>query len=141
LLNFPAPRLRAYPIYTVVAEKLEAIALFGEANTRLKDFFDLWFLSRNFEFEGPVLTEAIARTFAQRKTPVPAHAEEVFSPGIVATKFGLWDAFIRRNAIVAPAFGEVTSAIVRFVAAPLRAASTRGPMPGTWTTKNGWSQE
>ncbi len=52
LLDFPAPRLRAYPYYTVMAEKLEAAVLLGAANTRMKDFFDLWYLSGRFTFEG-----------------------------------------------------------------------------------------
>jgi hypothetical protein len=55
LLDLPAPHLRAYPIYTVVAEKLEATVKLGETNTRMKDFFDLWFLSRKFSFDGPLL--------------------------------------------------------------------------------------
>jgi hypothetical protein len=59
LLDFPAPRLRAYAYYTVVAEKLEAAVLLGAANTRLKDFFDLWYFSRKFEFDGLLLTEAV----------------------------------------------------------------------------------
>jgi hypothetical protein len=62
LLDFPAPKLRAYPIYTVVAEKLEAMVSLGEANSRMKDFFDIWFLSQRFEFDGRLLAEAIQAT-------------------------------------------------------------------------------
>ncbi|MFM8764913.1 MAG: nucleotidyl transferase AbiEii/AbiGii toxin family protein, partial [Spartobacteria bacterium] len=58
LLDFPAPRLRSYPTYTVIAEKLEAIVLLGETNSRMKDFYDLWFLSREFEFDGNTLVAA-----------------------------------------------------------------------------------
>lgn len=59
LLDFPSPRLYAYPIYTVVSEKLEALARFGEMNSRMKDFYDLWFLSNRFEFDGQTLVGAI----------------------------------------------------------------------------------
>ncbi len=51
LIDFPIPRLRSYPIYTVVAEKVEALVLLGETNNRMKDFYDLWFLRRSFEFD------------------------------------------------------------------------------------------
>jgi len=63
LLESPPPRLKVYPRETVVAEKLEAMVQLGIANTRMKDFFDLDFLGRSFEFDGPVLTHAIRETF------------------------------------------------------------------------------
>src|SRR5260221_10916815 len=72
LLDFPAPRLRAYPRETVVAEKLEAMVHLGLANSRMKDFYDLVILSRMFEFEGDLLARAIRATFDRRKTPVPS---------------------------------------------------------------------
>ena len=80
LLDFPAPHLRAYPIYTVVAEKLEASVRLGEANTRMKDFFDLWFLSQQFSFEGKLLKEAITRTFARRKMILPTTVPTALNP-------------------------------------------------------------
>jgi len=71
LLDFPAPRLRAYPRETVVAEKLETLVQLGLANSRMKDFYDLVVLSRMFEFDGELLTRAIRATFERRSTPVP----------------------------------------------------------------------
>lgn len=65
LLDFPPPHLRSCPIYTVVAEKLEAMVLLGEANSRRKDFYDMWFLSQQFDFDGQMLVEAIRATFAR----------------------------------------------------------------------------
>ena len=59
LLEFPGPRLLAYPKETVVAEKLEALVKLGIANTRMKDFYDLEILSRTFAFEGKTLSKAI----------------------------------------------------------------------------------
>lgn len=72
LLEFPPPRVLAYPRETVIAEKLEAIVVLGDRNSRIKDFFDLDYLARHFEFDRATLAEAIKRTFAQRRTPVPA---------------------------------------------------------------------
>jgi hypothetical protein len=63
LLEFPGPRLLAYPKETVVAAKLEALVKLGIANTRMKDFYDLEILSRTFAFEGNTLAKAIQNTF------------------------------------------------------------------------------
>lgn len=56
---------------TVVAEKFNAIVVLGIANSRLKDFYDLWLISRTFEFDGTELSAAVQRTFERRETPMP----------------------------------------------------------------------
>ncbi len=71
LLDKPRPRLRAYPQETVIAEKTEALVQLGLGNTRLKDFFDLWYLSRAFAFDGPTLAAALKATFTRRGTAFP----------------------------------------------------------------------
>ncbi len=71
LLNAPAPELLAYPRYTMVAEKLEAMVHLGMANSRMKDFYDVWLLSRLFTFDGQTLCEAVRNTFKRRSTPIP----------------------------------------------------------------------
>ncbi len=82
LLDFPIPRLLVYPRETVVAEKFEAMTKLGQLNSRMKDFFDLWVLSRQFDFDGATLASAIQRTFAHRKTVVvsrPTALTDVFT--------------------------------------------------------------
>lgn len=71
LLDFPVPRVLAYPREAVVAEKLEAMVVFGESNSRIKDFFDLHHLATRFEFDRATLSEAVRRTFEQRRTSIP----------------------------------------------------------------------
>lgn len=66
LLGFSAPVLRAYPKETVVAEKLEAVTALEMLNSRMKDFFDLWALSRLYDFDGPTLLRAIKARFDHR---------------------------------------------------------------------------
>ena len=68
MLDLPAPELAAYPRETVVAEKFQAMVMLGIANSRMKDFFDLWVLARSFAFAGPALADAVRATFARRKT-------------------------------------------------------------------------
>ena len=70
LLDFAAPHLLGYPRETVVAEKFAAMTKFGLLNSRMKDFYDLWLLARQFDFDGPTLASAIRRTFTNRKTAV-----------------------------------------------------------------------
>ncbi|CAD6875443.1 nucleotidyl transferase AbiEii/AbiGii toxin family protein [Methylomonas fluvii] len=65
------PKIRAYPRYTVVAEKLEALTSLGVLNSRMKDFFDLWVLAKHSDFEGALLASAVAVTFEQRRMAIP----------------------------------------------------------------------
>ena len=98
LPDFPAPHLRPYPIYTVAAEKLEACVRRGTANTRMKDFFDLWFLSRKFPFEGEVLKAAITRTFVRREMLLPTTVPVTLTPEFATLKANTCAMFIRRDA-------------------------------------------
>lgn len=72
LLEFPAPKLRAYSKESVVAEKFEAMVKLGMANSRMKDFYDLWVLAQRFEFQSVTLAAAIQATFETRRTTLPA---------------------------------------------------------------------
>lgn len=99
LLEFPAPDLKAYPRQTVVAEKFQAMVALGIANSRMKDFYDLWVLARTFEFDGPTLSRAIQATFRRRKTDVPATPPlaltEAFATDAQKTK--QWAAFLKKG--------------------------------------------
>lgn len=101
VLDFAAPRLRVYPVYTVVDEKFQAMVLLGIANTRMKDFYDIWFVSQKFSFEGRLLAQAIAATIARRNTSLP-----IATPLALSTTFSgdevkqkQWKAFLRKNAL------------------------------------------
>lgn len=118
LLDFPAPRVRTYPVYTVVAEKFEAMVKLGMANTRMKDFHDVWFLAHRFEFDGPTLRKAIEATFARRQTILPP-APEPFTEAFAKdpTKQAQWAAFLRRNGLTAVTnqFHEVVAVLREFI--------------------------
>ena len=124
LLDFPAPKVRAYPVYTVVAEKFEAMVKLGARNTRMKDFYDLWFLSQRFEFDSVLLRKAIEATFARRQTELMSPFE-VFSEAYAhdATRQGQWAAFLRRNGLKGASlqFSEVALMLKRFIEPVLRA--------------------
>ena len=138
LLDFPAPRLRAYPYYTVVAEKLEAAVLLGAANTRLKDFFDLWYLSRKFSFAGPVLTEAITRTFARRNTVVPSDIPTALTGEFANKKAAQWTTFLQRNSLEPVEFSAVLAALRDFALPVLHAAAGYATSAKAWEPGHGW---
>jgi hypothetical protein len=138
LLDFPAPHLRAYPIYTVVAEKLEATVRLGETNTRMKDFFDLWFLSRNFSFEGELLKKAVTRTFNRREMRLPDVLPVAFTNEFAALKATIWAAFIRRNALKTVEFGVVLDAIRAFAWPVINAAGRGMAFKQHWTMSKNW---
>lgn len=97
LLDLPAPRLRAYPRETVIAEKFQAMIALGRANSRMKDLYDIWMLSRSYEFGGDDLARAIAATFARRKTEIPAALPDAFTRAFAddPAKQRQWDAFMQ----------------------------------------------
>ena len=138
LLDFPAPRLRAYPIYTVVAEKLEAGVRLGEANTRMKDIFDTWYLSRNFAFDGGILRDALIGTFTRRGTPLPATVPVSMTPGFATVKAAQWTAFVRRNALPPVDVAVVLDAIHAFAWPVMTAAAHEVAFKQRWTPGEGW---
>lgn len=142
LLGFPAPRLRAYPRETVVAEKIEAIVQLGLANSRMKDFYDLAALSRMFEFEGESLVRAIRATFRRRGTALPIAPPVAFTTVFTedATKNTQWTAFMRKSEAAGfPRLADAVASIVAFLEEPLRAAAAGGEFRRTWAAGGPWS--
>jgi Nucleotidyl transferase AbiEii toxin, Type IV TA system len=111
LKDLPQPRLRVYPRYTVIAEKFEAIVSLGIANSRMKDFFDLWILTREPGLEAGLIPKAVAATFARRGTPFPATTPVGLSDEFAtdAGKRQQWRAFLDRNRLDATSLEEVVT--------------------------------
>lgn len=97
LLDFPSPRVKAYPRETVVAEKFQAMVALGERNTRMKDFFDILYLSSSFDFQGALLLEAIKGTFGRRNTPLPSTIPVALTDTFAIANEGMWTAFLKRS--------------------------------------------
>jgi predicted nucleotidyltransferase component of viral defense system len=96
LLDLPAPRLRAYARETVIAEKFQAMVALGRANSRMKDFYDIWLLSQTYEFKDDKLARAISATFERRNTAIPAGRPDALSQVFAedSTKVQQWAAFV-----------------------------------------------
>lgn len=101
LLDAPAPHLHAYPVETVVAEKFEALVTLGIANSRLKDFYDLWLIAQTFEFRRSTLIEAVRRTFERRETAIPADIPIGLSNEFTMAWSAQWQTFLRRERMAA----------------------------------------
>ena len=99
ILSMPVSELRSYPPESVVAEKLQAMIYLGSANSRMKDFYDLWMLSEKFEFDGEVLPEAIRHTFEHRDTNIPENEPVAFSEKFATEKQAQWAAFLKSGTI------------------------------------------
>lgn len=101
ILDYPAPRLRAYHPATVVAEKLNAIVVLGALNSRMKDFYDMHVILTQMAIDDDLLRNAIRATFNRRNVPLPEEVPVAFTPefledGIKETQ---WRAFLRRSAL------------------------------------------
>jgi predicted nucleotidyltransferase component of viral defense system len=127
LLGFPSPHLRMYSRENSVAEKFEAMVRLGMANSRMKDYFDLWHLSRKFPFDGKDLGDAIRATFQRRATELPADI-----PLGLSDEFGhdsanqtQWRAFWKKSVRLdpMPEFNEVVVQVRDFL---LPAVAARG---------------
>lgn len=141
LLDFPGPRLRAYPREVVVAEKFQALVALGIANTRMKDFYDLWMLARRFDFEGERLAGAIAATFERRRTAIPVEPPLALTPEFHgdAAKLTQWRAFLRRGSVAEVAeLAPVVELIRAFVMPPAAAASAGHTFGERWPSGGPW---
>ncbi len=99
LEGFPAAQLRAYPKYTVVAEKFHAVCLLGLVNTRMKDYFDLWVLLDDPTLDSVEVRRAISATFERRKMPMPITMPLGLTDTFAGdtTKQTQWTAFLKKN--------------------------------------------
>ena len=141
LLDSPAPRIKAYPKESVVAEKLQALVALGMANSRMKDFYDLWTMSRIFDFDGPSLAEAIAATFQRRKTGLPENIPIGLSDDFSLDKEIQWKAFISRNSLETGGANlpAVIADLRKFLLQPTQAAAVRNRFQLSWQAGKEWS--
>ncbi|MEX2488500.1 MAG: nucleotidyl transferase AbiEii/AbiGii toxin family protein [Pseudomonadales bacterium] len=141
--DLEAPKLRAYPKYTVIAEKFEAICTLGMGNSRMKDYFDLWILARHSDLSGETLKQAIWATFSRRQTDIPATAPlgltEEFAAD--AQKQTQWRAFLRRNDLDGIDLAEVVISLAEFLMPVTEAANADAPFPNDWCAGGPWKSE
>ena len=144
ILNFPAPKIRAYPMESVISEKTQTVVSLGMQNSRMKDYFDIWVLSRRFSFKGASLVRAINTTFDRRKTAIPQQIpiglREEFA--LDEDKNKQWNAFLsriglKRQTIV---LSEVIKRLQEFLISPLSAAAQNKQFNQFWEAGGPWTE-
>jgi hypothetical protein len=142
LLDQASPRLKAYPREAVVAEKYQAMVILGMANSRMKDFFDLWILATRFEFQGPVIAKAIRETFARRHTALPNIAPLALTAEFAEDndKSKQWSAFLLRGNLTHHnlTLQEVTELLQRFLMPPTDATRLESIFQRHWKPPGPW---
>ncbi len=100
-LDLPEAELRVYPVYTVVAEKFQAMVALGIANSRIKDFYDVWVIAKKLEINGDLLAGAVKATFQNRETELSKDKLTVFEEAFATdeNKQKLWAAFLSKNTL------------------------------------------
>ena len=143
LLDFPAPKLLMYPKESVVAEKFEAMMSLGIANSRMKDFYDLRTLCREFAFDGSLLSEAVLKTFNRRQTELPrdkpplAFTAEFYED---ENKKKQWSGFCGKNSryIAQISLKEVCLTIAEFLMPLIEALQKNERLERTWPAGGQW---
>ena len=142
LLGNPFPNLKAYPRETVVAEKYQALVNLGMANSRMKDFYDLWIIARQFDFDGPTLSEAIGNTFSRRRTHLPDHTPSGLSPEFYedAHKNTQWNAFVRKGLLATSptSLTDVCLFLETFLLPPTQALARDQEFGAKWEPGGPW---
>lgn len=140
MLAFPAPIMLCYSREAAIAEKVEAMISLGELNSRMKDFYDVWLLSRQFEFDGSTLVQSLRGTFKQRNTEVPASLKSLFE-ALVRIKQIQWDAFRRKlqQPQVPESFQDLSASIRGFIEPVIGAIFTGIPFRKRWHAPGPWS--
>ena len=140
LLDLPAPSLRMYPPETVVAEKAEAMVHLGSLNSRMKDFYDLWRMSQQFEFHGDALYEAVRGTFENRGTKVIEFDELALDLGNNENFGKQWNAFLQKSKLAGPDdFAVILASISEFLAPVFKSILKSKPINGAWPAGGPWN--
>ncbi|MBU4346888.1 MAG: nucleotidyl transferase AbiEii/AbiGii toxin family protein [Candidatus Omnitrophica bacterium] len=142
ILDFPKPHLKGYPAESVISEKFEAMIKLGLLNSRMKDFYDIWLMMRQFDFNGTDITEALKKTFKHRKTDLPERkplfAEEIYDEK--SDRQTLWMAFLSKGDIKhAPDKLAITAKeIENFLIEPIGALNKGLKFTKEWKAPGPW---
>ena len=143
LLDMPAPHIRGYSRESTIAEKFEAMVKLGILNSRMKDFYDIWLILSHFDFEGPILAEAILKTFSTRGTNIQSDPIALTNSFAEDTaKAAQWRGFLRKNRLknVPQNLVEVVTAIAAFLTPIAEKLAAGTAFKGTWKAPGPWRE-
>lgn len=144
LLDQPTPHLLAYTPENAIAEKYQAMVELDKANSRMKDFHDIWTLARNLEFDGQRLSEAIRKTFERRKTDLPRSVPTAFTPEFYEdrAKQTQWQAFLGKGLATNEKVSlvDVVKVARDFLMPPTEALISGKAFRMRWRYRNKWEK-
>lgn len=142
LIDGESPRIKAYTLESAIAEKYQAMVDIGLVNSRMKDYFDIYYLTKNKSFDGHQLQEAIKRTFQRRKTEIPQEIPAALTNSFYEdeTKVKQWNAFIAKisDDQVPQNLKEVVSRVSNFLWPVTQGIREGVPLTADWELNKGW---
>ena len=139
--NFEAPVVNTYSLETTIAEKIDAILFLMEFSSRMKDYYDIYYLANKFDFDGATLTEALRKTFANRGHVFTVEQfERVTEFGSDDAMQKKWKAFCRKINTKTDDYDAVLKTIREFLSEPYVAAVSDRDFSEKWLAYKGkWS--
>ena len=139
ILDFPAPKLWCYSLESIIAEKFEALMSLGDWNSRMKDFYDLWALSRQHDFYGQKLSKAIELTFKNRGTSLKQEIT-AFKEEFINKKETEWRSFVKTlNQEHLPTLSDVIEDLKSFLLPVIKALVNKEAIPKQWKAPGPWN--
>ncbi len=135
-LGLPEPNVRIYPVYTVIAEKFQAMVDLDITNSRIKDFYDVWIIAGQVELDGNILAEAIKTTFARRDTAITDESLNIFASAFKndENKQIQWNTFLNKNRLSSElSFSELMEKIGAFLVPVYAACSGADSISKSWS--------
>ena len=138
LSDFDAPTVNTYSLETTIAEKIDAILSLMEFSSRMKDYYDIYYLANKFDFDGAMLTEALKKTFENRGHSFTVEQfEQVMDFDNDSAMQKKWKAFVRKIDTKTDDYSTVLRTIKAFLAEPFVAAVENKTFTDNWTAQNG----
>jgi hypothetical protein len=139
ILDFPPAIINAYSLESSIAEKVEAMIKLDVLNSRMKDFYDIWLLSRQFNFSSKDLGKAIDLTLRNRNTELPEELTS-FSDNFIMSKTSQWNAFRKRmkNDAVPEEFSKVVYHIAEFLEPAISGIRSQSDSGLQWKAPGPW---
>ena len=140
LSDFDAPTVNTYSLETTIAEKIDAILSLMEFSSRMKDYYDIYYLANKFDFDGKILTEALKKTFANRGHKFTVEQfEQVMAFGSDDAMQKKWKTFCRKIDTKTDDYGTVLKTIKAFLTEPFTAEIDNRGFSGRWSAnQNEW---
>ena len=138
LTDFDAPTVNTYSVETTIAEKIDAILSLMEFSSRMKDYYDIYYIANKFDFDGKVLTEALKKTFVNREHSFTVEQfEQVIGFADDDAMQKKWKAFVRKIDAKTDEYSTVLNTIKAFLAEPFTAAIEGKDFGKKWVANNG----